>query len=79
MTQFKDAIVAEKDRFTRALAGHLLSFALGRQLAAADQIALDAITKATIQDDYKMKSLIKHVILSDPFMSKSNPKAIVQK
>ena len=79
VTQFKDAIVAEKDRFTRALAGHLLSFALGRQLAAADQIALDAITKATIQDDYKMKSLIKHVILSDPFMSKSNPKAIVQK
>ena len=75
VAEFKDAILAEKNRFTRALAGHLLSFALGRQLAAADQIALDSITKATIADDYKMKSLIKHVILSDPFMSKSNPKS----
>jgi hypothetical protein len=28
--EFKDAILAEKDRFARGFAGHLLSFGLGR-------------------------------------------------
>lgn len=73
--EFKDAILAEKDRFTRGLAGHLLSFALARELGAADQIALDQITEATAADDYKMKTLIKQVIFSEPFQSKTNPNA----
>jgi hypothetical protein len=71
--EFKDAILAEKDRFTRALAGHLLSFALARELGAADQFALDQIAEATAVADYKMKTLIKQVILSEPFLSKSSP------
>jgi hypothetical protein len=72
--EFKDAILVEKDRFTRGLAGHLLSFGLARQLGAADQITLDQISKATAADEYKMKTLIKQVILSEPFQSKANPK-----
>ncbi|MGB7346102.1 MAG: DUF1592 domain-containing protein [Pirellulaceae bacterium] len=72
IVQFKDAILAEKDRFTRGLAGHLLSFALARQLGPADQIALDKITAATAADDYKIQTLIKQVVLSEPFHSKSN-------
>jgi len=70
--EFKDAILAEKDRFTRALAGHLLSFGLARELAASDQIALNKITKATAADNYRIQTLLKQVILSKPFMSKSN-------
>ena len=73
VTEFKDAIVEEKDRFTRALAGHLLSFALARELAASDQPALDKITAATAADDYKIQTLIKQVILSEPFLSKTSP------
>ena len=73
--EFKDAILAEKDRFTRGLAGHLLSFALARELGPADQIALDDIAEATAADDYKMKTLIKQVISSEPFRIKTNPKA----
>ena len=46
VVEFKDAILAEKDRFTKALAGHLLSFALARELGPADQSALDKITAA---------------------------------
>lgn len=72
--EFKDAILAEKDRFTRALAGHLLSFALARALGPADQIALDRIAQTTAEDGYKMQTLIKQVILSEPFMTKTSPK-----
>ena len=74
VVQFKDAILAEKDRFTRALAGHLLSFALARELGAADQIALDKITAATAGDDYKMQTLLRQVVLSEPFQSKYSPR-----
>lgn len=74
VVEFKDAILAEKDRFTHALAGHLLSFALARELTAVDQIALEKIVEATAADDDKIQTLIKQVVLSKPFQSKTNPK-----
>ena len=77
VAEFKDAILAEKNQFTRALAGHLLSFALARQLNASDQPALDTIVEATAADDYKIQSLLKHVILSKPFLTKTNPRTKV--
>jgi hypothetical protein len=75
--EFKDAILSEKDRFARALAGHLLSFGLARELGASDQIALDKIVAATAADDYKIQTLLKQVIVSAPFQSKTNPKATI--
>lgn len=74
--EFKDAILVEKDRFARALAGHLLSFGLARELAASDEIALDEIAETTAEDGYKFQTLLKQVILSKPFLRKSNPKSV---
>ena len=73
--EFKDAILAEKDRFTRAFASHLLSFALARELDAADSPALDQIARDAAADDYRIRSLIKLVVQSAPFLHKSNPPA----
>ncbi|MCA8994845.1 MAG: DUF1592 domain-containing protein [Planctomycetaceae bacterium] len=73
VVEFKDAVLAEKDRLTRALAGHLLSFALARELGAKDELALDEIVKATAADDYKMQTLLRQVVLSEPFRSKDVP------
>lgn len=75
VVEFKEAILREKDRFTRALAGHLLSYALARELEPADQVALDKITQATAADGDKFQTLIKQVILSEPFQKKTNPEA----
>jgi hypothetical protein len=72
--EFKDAILSEKDRFARGLAGHLLSFALARELGPADQLALEQIAEKTAADGYKMQTLLKQVILSVPFRTKTNPK-----
>ncbi|MEM7700263.1 MAG: DUF1585 domain-containing protein, partial [Verrucomicrobiota bacterium] len=71
---FKDAILAEKDRFTRAFAGHVLSYALARELTAADGPALDHIANETARDDYRIRTLIREVILSDPFLTKTTPR-----
>ena len=73
--ELKDAILAEKDRFTRALAEHLLSFALGREAGVTDSPALDEITKQAAADDYRMRSLVRQVIVSEPFLQKYNPRA----
>lgn len=75
VVEFKDAILAEKDRFARGLAGHLLSFGLARELGAADQIVLDRITQTTAADGYKIQTLLRQVILSKPFQSKTNPQS----
>ena len=73
IVEFKDAILTEKDRFTRAFAGHLLAFALGREITAADSPALDKITKQVAAGDYRMHAVIQAVVMSEPFLTKSNP------
>ncbi len=70
VVEFKDAIMAEKDRFARAFTGHLLSFALARELGPSDELSVDDITKAVIKDDYKIKTLIRQIVLSDPFLAR---------
>ena len=73
IVEFKDAILAEKDLFARAFAGHLLEFALGRELAAADEPALDRIVRAAAPGGYRIQDFIRQVVLSDPFLLKYNP------
>ncbi|MGI9473913.1 MAG: DUF1592 domain-containing protein, partial [Rubripirellula sp.] len=67
VVEFKDAILAEKDRFTRGFAGHVLSFALARELGPADQPAIDKVAGTTAEDDYKIQTLLRQVVLSEPF------------
>jgi len=70
--EFKDAILAEKDRFARGLAGHLLSYAVARELGPADEVALNAIVKRIAGGGYRMQALMREVILSEPFQAKAN-------
>jgi hypothetical protein len=73
LEEFKDALLRDKDRFTRALAGHLLAYGLGREVSAADQPALDRIVKSTADEEYRIRALIRNVALSQPFSQKFNP------
>jgi len=73
VVEFKDAILTEKDRFTRAFAGHVLSYALGRSLTPADALALDRISSKTIADGYRLQTLIHEVIHSAPFTNRPSP------
>jgi hypothetical protein len=66
--EFKEALLAQKDRFTRALAGHLLSFALARELSPGDAITLNQVASTTAKDNYKMQTLLKEIIFSKAFL-----------
>ena len=71
--EFKDGLLAEKERVARAFAGHLLKYALGRELVPADRPALDRIVTAAAPGGYRMRDLMKQIVLSDPFQTKYNP------
>ena len=71
--EFKDAILLEKDRFTRALAAHLLAFALGREVTVADSEALDLVAKMTAERNYSLRTMIYEIARSKPFQSKFIP------
>jgi len=72
---FKKAILAEKDRFTQALAGHLLAFGLARELTATDQPAIRRIARRTKADGDRLQTLLREVILSKPFRQASGVNA----
>ena len=74
--EFKDAILNEKDRFARGLAEHLLSFGLARALDANDMPSIDKITTNIIAKEYRLRELIKEVVLSESFLMKSNSKTL---
>lgn len=73
VVEFKDAVLAEKERFARAFAAHLLSFALGREVAVTDEPAIDRIVRATAAEDFPLRAMIRQVVLSEPFRTKYNP------
>ena len=69
--EFKGLLQAERRRFTRGFAAHLLAYGLGRHVTAADSPALDAITERALSDGDNIRSLIKMVASSDPFLHKN--------
>lgn len=71
--EFKDALLAERERFARGFAGHLLKYALGRELVPADGPALDRIVNAAAPGGYRIRDMMQRVIASEPFLTKYNP------
>ena len=67
---FKDAILEEKERFVRAFASHLMAYALGRPVAPADAPSLDAIVAATVENEFRIHSLIHALVQSPSFRSR---------
>ena len=64
---FKDSLLKEKDRYARAFIGHLLRFLTSRELAPGDTLEIERIAQKAKHHDYRMKSLIREVLLSPSF------------
>lgn len=70
IVEFKDAVHREKDLFAIAFIRHLLSYALGRELTLADRNAAVEIAMASRTADYRMRDVIKNIILHPVFTQK---------
>lgn len=63
----KAALVSEERHFAVAFAGHLLRFALARELEPADWLAVEAIADQAEPEGYRLRSLLRAVATSDTF------------
>jgi len=70
-TDFKAAIVTEKQRFARAFIAHLLRFSLARELTPADSFTIDETLNRTKEDNFKLQALIREVATSLCFINPS--------
>jgi hypothetical protein len=68
IVRFKKSLVQENRRFARAFTAHMLRFALARELTAADSVTLDEIVAKTEKENFKLKSIMREVILSKDFV-----------
>ncbi|MEX2559741.1 MAG: DUF1592 domain-containing protein [Pirellulales bacterium] len=65
--ELKAVLAGKPDQFARALTEHMLTYALGRGLEYYDRCAVDAISEAVANADYKFSALVLAVVQSDPF------------
>lgn len=68
-TQFKDAILEQKHRFSRALTEHIAAFALGRKMTVHDRQELQTIAQELKENDYQLQALIRAIAHSTLFRS----------
>jgi hypothetical protein len=70
--ELKAVFLGRKDAFTRSLTEKMLTFALGRGLRDYDDVVVDRIASAVIQDQYRFSTLVTKVVTSYPFMNRRN-------
>lgn len=75
VAEFKDAILAERDVFAAAFVSHVLSFAVAREIEPWDRPHIEAIVDRCREDDFRMRSVLREVVLSRPFRTKSGTAA----
>ena len=63
----RKVLLERKDEFVRHLTGKLLGYALGRSLEDADDCTISRIARRVADDDYSSRTLVREVVLSDPF------------
>ena len=67
--EFKDAVLAEKDRFAKAFTEHLFTYALARELTPHDRFAIQDVTSRTAENEYQLRDVIRCIIHTECFQS----------
>jgi hypothetical protein len=68
------AILAEDDRLLDCTTKKLMTYALSRELAQADETYVQAIRTSFEQDGASLGSLLEHIVLSEPFRNRRGEK-----
>jgi len=61
------ALLEQREQFVKAVAGKLLTYALGRQMEYSDAPAIRAILRHAAADDYRWSALMSAIVKSAPF------------
>ena len=68
--ELKRILLEKSDDFTRCLTEKMLIYALGRGLEYYDRAAVREIQASVAADGYRLRTLIKQIVLSPPFQSR---------
>ena len=63
-------LTEKKPQFRRAVVRKVMSYSLGRYLEFSDRSAVDSICKNLEQDGDSFQTLLKQIVLSEPFLTK---------
>jgi hypothetical protein len=76
LQEYKQALLAEKERFVRGFVEKMLTYALGRSVGATDRGTVDEIVKALEpetakdEDKYRLQALLQAIVASPVFQMK---------
>ena len=70
LAEYKALLMSQKDRFARALTIKMLTYALGRPVGYADHEVVDTLVADLKKDDYRIQTLIRDIVASEPFRTK---------
>ena len=68
--EFKHLLIQDVDRFAEAFVEQLATYALRRVMTIDDATQIKAIAAASRKDDYKLRTVIENLVLSDLFQKK---------
>ncbi|MEE2890765.1 MAG: DUF1592 domain-containing protein [Pseudomonadota bacterium] len=71
----QDILLERRAEFARGFTEHLMTYALGRGLTAADQPTVRAIAEAAAEDDYRIRRVVLEIARSLPFTHRRMPDA----
>jgi hypothetical protein len=69
--ELRQALLAQKTQFAKAVTEKLLTYALGRGLEYYDAPAVRAIDRSAAADDYRWSSLVSGIVKSAPFQMRT--------
>lgn len=70
VNEFKGYLMKRKDVFTQHLAERLLTYGTGRRVEALDRPSVEQVVKATKENRYGLRTMIREVVASDYFRSR---------
>ena len=68
--EFKKYLLTRKDEFARGFTEQMFIYALGRELLVRDQKSIDDILARIAKEEYRMQTVIREIVLSDPFRTR---------
>jgi hypothetical protein len=70
LKEYKQALLAERDRFGRAFVTTALTYALTRPVGVIDGDVVDGISKQVEDDDFRFHTVIHAIVGSRLFLTK---------
>lgn len=74
----RNILLARKDQFTQAFTEKLMTYALGRGIIAGDRPQIRAIARMAEADNFRIRTVIRGIVLSDAFRLRKVPAGAAQ-